>query len=354
MNVSSETELGQGNGATTESTAKIGTGDLRTTDRQFGLEKGDSPMSNILTEASNAPKTASESRQERRGQRRAGVKVHVRLRPADGRDEKFEEVLATQNASRANLYIISASRCYYKRMPLRVTFPFDSAHDSGSTSEETAEVVRLDHLPDGRVGVAILFRKPIATAPNKSNSTGKGTRERRIAIRHAVSAMAKLTDLDSKTDLEGRCSDLSVAGCYIDTLNPFPECSRVHLQLTNKLHTLEVKARVISHHIGMGMGLVFDGLGPEQTLVLVDWLSKRVAGPLLVVEEPSSTSTQPSATSGQSAPTGQSAPSAQSVSPEAPGSSDRALIVKLLQLLESNGNMTQAELAALLRDSASL
>ena len=330
MNVMIETEKRDKAGEAKKNTTKIGTSHLKTTDRNSSPERKDSTTTSVSIDSTNPPKTASQSRQERRRQRRAGVKVQVRLRPADYKDEKFEEILGTQNASRANLYVISASRCYYKQMLLRVTFPFDSAHDNASTSEETAEVVRLDHLPDGRVGVAILFREPIAAASNKSNSTGKPKGERRFALRHSVSASANLIELESWIRLEGRCSDLSVTGCYIDTINPFPEKAKVRLRLTNRQSTLEVDAEVITHHVGMGMGLVFDGLGPEQASVLVDWLSKRAAPPQVVVN--------------------QSTSACESATLQPLGSSDRALVVKLLRLLNSDGNLTGAEISKLLSD----
>jgi hypothetical protein len=315
MTVITQTEQAKKGVAARERATKIGTRDLKLAAGELSLEKIDSPTSEVLNEAANTPKTASQNRQERRRQRRAGVKVLVRLRPADGKDEKFEEILGTRNASRANLYVVSASRYYYKQMPLRVTFPFDSALDSASASEETAEIVRLDHLPDGRVGVAIRFQQPIATTSKKSDAPGKPNGERRLAIRHTISAAAKLTDWESNTRLLARCSDLSVAGCYIDTMNPFPENSIVRLQLTNNQETFEVDAHVISRHVGMGMGLVFDGLGPEQMSVLADWLSKRAPTPVLGVE--------PSSTTGELA------------APEAAGLSDRELIAKLLRLLET-------------------
>ena len=330
MNLMIETEQREKADEPKKHTTKIATSHLKKTDRNSSPERKNSTMSNVLIDSSNPPKTASQSRQERRRQRRAGVKVLVRLRPANNTDEKFEEVLGTHNASRANLYVISASRCYYKQMPLRVAFPFDPAHDNASTSEETAEVVRLDHLPDGRVGVAILFREPIAAASNKSNSTGKPMGERRSALRHSVSASANLIELESWIRLEGRCSDLSVTGCYIDTINPFPEKAKVRLRLTNRQTTLEVDAEVVKHHVGMGMGLVFDGLGPEQASVLGDWLSKRAAPPQVVVNQ--STSTCESATL------------------QPLGSSDRALVVKLLRLLDSDGNLTRGEISKLLSD----
>jgi hypothetical protein len=328
MNLFTETEEAKKSGGARQKAIRTGTTDLEIAGGRAGLEKRYTSMSGALTDAANPPKTTSQNRQERRRQRRAGVKVLVRLRPGDSRDEKFEEVLGTRNASRANLYVISASRCYYKMMPLLVTFPFNSAHDSASTMEDTAEVVRLDHLPDGRVGVAILFRKPAATADKKSGTAEKSNQERRFAIRHAVSASAKLTDWQANTRLQARCSDLSVAGCYIDTLNPFTENTSVHLQLINNQKTLEVDAHVISSHVGMGMGLVFDRLSPEQTLVLVDWLSKRSAPPLLVGEHLEA--------------------AAKSTVPEVSGTSDRALIIKLLRLLEAGGKLTRTEISELL------
>jgi hypothetical protein len=302
-------------GTATKRSTNNGTIDLRLTDRGSSLENGSSPKNSALPVSASTPNPPSQKREERRKQRRAGVKVLVRIRPADLKDEQFEEVLATRNATRANLYVISASRSYYKRMPLRVTFPFDAAHHNACTSEETAEVVRLDHLPDGRVGVAILLRQPNTASAKKSDSTGKHEEERRFAVRHMVSATAKVTEMQSGTRMEARCSDLSVSGCYIDTLNPLPEKSKVLLQLTNNHSTFEVSAHVVSQHIGLGMGLIFDGLSSEQRSVLVDWLSKRPAPSLVVIE--------------------QSASPGNSENLQIPATLDRALITKLLRLLES-------------------
>jgi hypothetical protein len=319
-------------------TKKISTSDLTAPDRQPGWEKRDPPMSGVLTNANNPSATASPNRQERRQTRRAGVKMPVRLRPADLRDQKFEEVLATLNASRANLYVVSnSSKYYYKQMRLRITFPFDSTHDSTSMSEDTAEIVRLDHMVDGRVGIALQFQRPMQASHQNnatgSHSAGQPTRERRLAVRQAVSASAKVTEVGSKTDLQGRCSDMSVAGCYIDTLNPFPQGSSVRVQLSNEHRSLEVDAHVITNHMGMGMGLIFDGIGPEKTLLLADWLTNPSTAPLLVVEQ-TETSEQLAAPE-----------------PEGSGSSDRALIVKLLRLLESNGKLAPAEISAILSES---
>jgi len=322
------------NGPEEDKATKARTVDLKTTQRRLELEKKESSMNPIMTTATKDPKTATQSRQERRGQRRASVKVFARIRPADSKDERFEEILGTMNASRANLYVITTGQNYYKGMSLRVTFPYDSAHDTVTTAEETAEVVRVDHRSDGRTGVAIRFRKSNAPAPGFTTSTARGKGERRFAVRHAVSAAAKATELENRLQLQARCSDLSVAGCYIDTLNPFPVNSKVLLQLTYKETTFEVNAHVVTHHVGMGMGLVFDKLGPEQVMVLVDWLSKRpAAAPSL--DQPF-------------------APEKLPAMPEAAGLADRALFVKLLRLLEANGKLTHSEIATLLSESVTV
>jgi hypothetical protein len=316
-------------------TSKIAPSDRKAPGRISGPEKRDTPMSSIFADLNAPPKAETPKIQERRNTRRAKVKMPVRLRPADGKDQKFEEVLATMNASRANLYVVSnSSKNYYKQMRLRVTFPFDPAHDNSLKMEDTAEVMRLDHLPDGRVGVAILIRRPAQPVQqnnaSSTRSSGQPSVERRFAIRHAVSATAKVVEANSGANLQARCSDLSVAGCYIDTLNPFPAGSTVHLHLSNEQRTVETDAQVITHHMGMGMGLVFDGLEPEQTLGLVDWLSNKNATPLIVVGHPAIS--DPSDSSKDSS------------------SSDRALIIKLLKLLETSGKLTPSEISTLLSE----
>jgi hypothetical protein len=247
----------------------------------------------------------------------------VRLRPADSNDPKFEEVFGTLNASRANLYVVTTNRNYYKLMRLRVTFPFDSAHDNESSPEATAEVVRLDHLANGRTGVAIQLKQAVPSGARANSpapaSIEQTASDQRISIRHPFSAAAALIDTDSSTRLQARCSDLSVAGCYIDTLNPFPKGSRVLLQLSYKDTNFVALSQVITHHIGMGMGLAFEILEPAQKAILADWLCSRVLTPTMASEEFKA--------------------SPHSTLPQTQESSDRALLLKMLRMLETNGKV---------------
>src|SRR6202022_3740839 len=65
---------------------------------------GSSGVGDMPASAKN-PLSASQGRQERRTNKRAGVKLAARVRSADSRNG-FEEVLVTVNASRQSMFFI--------------------------------------------------------------------------------------------------------------------------------------------------------------------------------------------------------------------------------------------------------
>ncbi len=64
-----------------------------------------------------------------------------------------------------------------------------------------------------------------------------------------------------------RCSDLSIGGLYLETVAIFPVGTvldlRFKLQDTDD-HPIQVEAEVLYEHEGMGIGLGFVNLSPEQ------------------------------------------------------------------------------------------
>src|SRR5690349_8292683 len=98
------------------------------------------------------------------------------------------------------------------------------------------------------------------------------TAERREARRYAFIAPAELIDIDGNTRISARTTDISVQGCYIDTLNPFPVGTRVRLQFTKNNERAEFRAKVTSCHMGSGMGLLFERLTPAQRKTITSWL----------------------------------------------------------------------------------
>ena len=78
----------------------------------------------------------------------------LRVRPSEPRDEHFEDLPVSVNASKDGLYFVSRRQNYYKGMRVFVTFPFTSQHDP-MNCEYVAQVVRVEKLPNGKFGVAV-------------------------------------------------------------------------------------------------------------------------------------------------------------------------------------------------------
>jgi hypothetical protein len=89
-----------------------------------------------------------------RRSRRAKIARPVRVRPSEPRDEHFEDMPISVNASKEGIYFVSRREAYYPGMRVFVTFPFSSPHDP-MNCEYVAEVVRVEKLPNGRSGVAV-------------------------------------------------------------------------------------------------------------------------------------------------------------------------------------------------------
>ena len=101
--------------------------------------------------------------------RRAKIARPVRVRPSDPRDEHFEDLPVSVNASKEGIYFTSRRKSYYKGMRVFVTFPFSSAHDP-MNCEYVAEVVRVEELPNGKFGVAVSLKMSM----NYSGSAAPG------------------------------------------------------------------------------------------------------------------------------------------------------------------------------------
>jgi hypothetical protein len=91
---------------------------------------------------------------ELRRNRRAKIAKPLRVRPSEPRDEHFEDLPVSVNASKEGIYFHTRRSNYYKGMRVFVTFPFTSVHDP-MNCEYVAEVVRVETLPNGKFGVAL-------------------------------------------------------------------------------------------------------------------------------------------------------------------------------------------------------
>jgi hypothetical protein len=117
---------------------------------------------------------------------------------------------------------------------------------------------------------------------HSKRSAGVTTADRPSGSKHAKKrsvrrcpfvASAEVTDMTSGTRLSARTSELGVGGCYIETLNPFPEGELVQVRILKNEGTFETKAEVVYCHMNCGMGLAFRETAAKQRSVLEDWLA---------------------------------------------------------------------------------
>lgn len=96
--------------------------------------------------------------------------------------------------------------------------------------------------------------------------------ERRAAPRYPLILSAEVTDLASGAKSAARTADVSRTGCYIDTLNPIPPGSKIHVRLQHEEESFDTDARVIYISPGLGMGVAFTSQPPGQLAILDRWL----------------------------------------------------------------------------------
>jgi hypothetical protein len=122
----------------------------------------------VSNDSSEKPVTTALQPQysEARKSRRAKIVKPVRVRPSEPRDEHFEDLPTSVNASREGIYFVSRKNNYYKGMRVFVTFPFSSPHDP-MNCEYVAEVVRVEELPKGKIGVAVHLKMTMNVGANQ-------------------------------------------------------------------------------------------------------------------------------------------------------------------------------------------
>ena len=117
--------------------------------------------------------------------------------------------------------------------------------------------------------------KPIVIpGPSIEESQGSNDPNRRGGRRFPFTAAADVLDVRSETRVAGRCSDLSLGGCYIDTLSPFAVGSLVRVRIERDLRPFEAEAVVTYAQVPMGMGLAFTEIKPEHQTVLLSWIAE--------------------------------------------------------------------------------
>lgn len=170
-----------------------------------------------------------------------------------------------------------------------------------------------------------------AQKPGTKGTARPSAAERRTAQRFALVATAEVVDEVSGTRLNGRVSDLSLSGCYMDVMTPFAEGSAIQLRIKYNSQTVELSGKVRFSHAGLGMGIAFESLAPVQMEVLGSWIAML--------------------TSGRQAPIELSAPEPVVAAGARSTSSSQKIIEDLTTLLIRKGILTPAEVSELFSKS---
>jgi hypothetical protein len=218
--------------------------------------------------------------ENRRRNPRARISLPIRVRAADVVDDQVDEVQATINVSRGGLYFSSRRSSYQRGQRLLLTIPFrDFVTDAGP--EELGEVVRVEQFKDGRAGVAVRLLKSTESKvaskapPPRAEETKKSPGpEHRSAPRLPFLTEAEVMEQPAGTWLKTRISDLSLSGCYIDTLHPLPVGAQIVLKVVRNKVILEALATVIYSDSRLGMGVFFAQMAPQQKSIIEDWLAE--------------------------------------------------------------------------------
>jgi Ribonuclease G/E len=135
-----------------------------------------------------------------------------------------------------------------------------------------------DH-PSEKIGIsADPLTNPFGRAPDLRwlewrRSMPDATVERRSAPRYPLVLAAEVVELPRGARLKARTSDISSKGCYVDTLNPIPQGTQIRLRLTHNDEIFEAMGRVVYVSPGLGMGIIFETVTPDQQSRLDRWLT---------------------------------------------------------------------------------
>ena len=126
-----------------------------------------------------------------------------------------------------------------------------------------------------------------SATPQAAAATQAGERrrlERRKHPRYPVSGGgAELRQQGVDSRIWARLTDISLGGCYLETMSPLPVLTYVNLGLILEEQHLNAKGQVVVSHPNFGMGVQFIDMSAADRKMLESWLAAlapKVATPL--------------------------------------------------------------------------
>jgi len=106
----------------------------------------------------------------------------------------------------------------------------------------------------------------------KSAEADIAYQEKRRSPRYSFIASAELIEERADVRIASRVSELSLNGCYLDMMNPFPKGTPVLVKIAAGDSFFEAKAEIIYSQPNMGAGVRFLQIEPHSQAALERWL----------------------------------------------------------------------------------
>src|SRR6201992_131614 len=104
---------------------------------------------------------------ERRSTRRCKITQLMRIRPSDPERDNFEDLRGSMSVSRTGVYFQTSENAYELGMRLFVAMPYTQGAMSVG-HEYLAEVVRVEHMSNGMVGIGFKMLMEMGSVSNHS------------------------------------------------------------------------------------------------------------------------------------------------------------------------------------------
>jgi PilZ domain len=99
-------------------------------------------------------------------------------------------------------------------------------------------------------------------------------REKRRSPRYSFIASAELIEEKADVRIASRVSELSLHGCYLDMMNPFPTGTLVLVKISAGDAFFEARSKIVYSQPNMGAGVGFLEVAAPSQEVLERWLDE--------------------------------------------------------------------------------
>lgn len=86
-------------------------------------------------------------------------------------------------------------------------------------------------------------------------------------------ASIELTEVESEKHLVAHTRNLNLIGCFVETMTPFPEGTKVSLRISHGGMNFVALGRVAYARPHSGMGIAFVTIEPKSQEILDTWLA---------------------------------------------------------------------------------